>query len=216
MLTHDQVWKAIDRLAHQHNLSISGLAKKSGLDPTAFNKSKRYTPQGKERWPSMESIAKVLEATGVPFEDFAFLLGNLNPLQKEQGQGGMRPIPIIGFAQAGTGGFFSDGGFPVGGGWDYVRFPDVLDDNAYALEVSGDSMEPLYRAGDILVVSPGAEVRKGDRIVAKTFEGEVLAKILNRKTASRIELLSLNPEHPPLSYRLGEIEWIARILWASQ
>ena len=57
MLTHDQVWTALDRLADRAGMSASGLAKKAGLDPTTFNKSKRVTADGRERWPSTESIA---------------------------------------------------------------------------------------------------------------------------------------------------------------
>ena len=59
-------------------------------------------------------------------------------------------------AQAGAGGFFDDGGFPTGGGWDEVAFPEVPDPNAYALEISGESMMPLYRDGDIVIISPNA------------------------------------------------------------
>jgi len=64
MLKHADVWRAIDRLAQKHGMSASGLARRSGLDPTTFNKSKRITKEGKQRWPSTESIAKVLTATG--------------------------------------------------------------------------------------------------------------------------------------------------------
>ncbi len=213
MVTHWQIWKAIDKLAELYSLSVSGLAKQAGLDPTTFNKSKRVLPSGKERWPSMESISKILEATQTSFEDFTTLVTGQAAIGKES-QG--KPIPVIGFAQAGTGGFFGDSGFPVGAGWDHVSFPDVGDDNAYALEVSGDSMEPFYRAGDIIVVSPAAEVRRGDRVVVKTREGEVLAKQLTRKTASRIELHSWNASHPDLVFPLEEIDWMARIVWASQ
>ena len=45
----------------------------AGLDPTTFNKSKRGTANGKLRWPSTESLAKVLAATGASFEEFAAL-----------------------------------------------------------------------------------------------------------------------------------------------
>jgi phage repressor protein C with HTH and peptisase S24 domain len=126
------------------------------------------------------------------------------------------PIPLIGFAQAGAGGFFDDGGFPVGGDWEQIRFPEVKDENAYALEVSGDSMQPLYREGDIIVVSPNSGVRRGDRVVVRTLDGEVLAKVLIRKTANTVELESLNKDHSPLVLPLNRIEWIARIIWASQ
>src|SRR5690606_8708105 len=67
-LTHPQVWNAIDRLAARYGYSASGLAKKSGLDPTSFNKSKRVTPEGRPRWPSTESIAKILHATGASID----------------------------------------------------------------------------------------------------------------------------------------------------
>jgi phage repressor protein C with HTH and peptisase S24 domain len=125
-------------------------------------------------------------------------------------------VPLLGFAQAGVGGFFDDGGFPAGQGWDEVQFPASDHDNIYALEVSGNSMEPLYRDGDVIIVQPGASIRKKDRVVVKTLEGEVMAKELARKTATIVELVSINPDHDDRVIPLKEIEWIARIVWASQ
>lgn len=212
MFNHRQIWTAIDALAERYGFSPSGLAKRAGLDPTTFNRSKRVTAQGRERWPSTESLAKVLEATGASFDELAALVQNAGNDRYEPAN----PVPLIGFAQAGSGGFFDDGGFPVGGGWDQIRFPEVKDDNTYALEVTGESMLPLYREGDILVVSPNSGVRRGDRVVARTLEGEVMAKILVRRTAKTVELASLNPEHANLVLPLERIDWMARIVWASQ
>ncbi|WP_127090585.1 S24 family peptidase [Aquabacter cavernae] len=231
MLTHGQVWGALDRLATQYGLSASGLAKRAGLDPTAFNKSKRITADGRPRWPSTESIAKVLAATGARIEDFTQLLDGLAPPGAVPRGGGMdglpagfaeeprptvRAIPHIGLAQAGKGGYFDDAGFPVGGGWDEILFPAVEDEHAYALEISGDSMQPLYREGDIVIVSPGASVRRGDRVVVKTREGEVLAKELVRKTAKTLDLRSLNAAYEDIQLPLTDVAWIARIVWATQ
>lgn len=78
MLTHVQIWNAIDRLADAHGYSTSGLAKRAGLDPTTFNKSKRFSGEGKERWPSTESVAKVLNVTGTDFVAFAKLASDTN------------------------------------------------------------------------------------------------------------------------------------------
>jgi len=89
-------------------------------------------------------------------------------------------------------------------------------DGAYALQVQGDSMMPVYRDRDVLIVEPGAAVRKGDRVVVKTTSGEVMAKVLARRSARDIELLSINPEHPTRTIAAVEIEWVARIAWASQ
>ena len=207
-LTHTRVWNAIDALARRYSHSASGLAKRAGLDPTSFNKSKRVTGEGRPRWPSTESIAKVLEATGASFEDFTALI-TAEPRVA-------RPIPLIGLTQAGGGGFFDDGGFPVGQGWDQIRFPKVDDENAYALEVTGDSMQPPYRDGDILIVSPNSAPRKGDRIVLRTTDGEVMAKILVRRTAKTVELASFNPANANLVFPVDRIDWMARIVWASQ
>ena len=211
-LTHARVWSAIDALARRYGLSPSGLAKRAGLDSTTFNKSKRVTGEGRQRWPTTESIAKVLSATGASFDDFTALV-----TAEPRGQrGAAQPIPLIGLTQAGGGGFFDDGGFPVGGGWEQIRFPRVDDENAYALEVTGDSMAPLYRDGDVLIVSPNSAPRKGDRVVLRTIDGEVMAKVLVRRTAKTVELASLNPAHPNLVFPLERIDWIARIVWASQ
>jgi len=209
MLTHEQIWNGIDRLARQCGLSRSGLAKAAGLDPTTFNLSKRVSASGdKLRWPSTESLSKALDAAGASFEDFAALA---------EGREDAAPAaPLIGFAQAGDAGFFDDAGFPVGGGWDAIRLPGLKDENAYALEISGDSMEPVYRDGDLIVVSPHSHPRRGDRVVVKTRDGEVMAKQLKRKTDTVLELASFNPDFPDRTFPMADVEWIARIIWASQ
>src|SRR6201993_2082986 len=196
-MKHDDIWRALDTLAAENGLSASGLAKRSGLDPTTFNPSKRRMPDGRARWPSTESVAKVLDATGASLEAFTALVSGARALASN---GSARPtarrIPLIGFAQAGSDGFFDDGGYPVGGGWDEVSLPEVGDPNAYALEVSGDSMVPVVRDGDLIIVSPAAAIRRGARVVVRTTDGQVMAKQLPRRSARRVELRSLNPSHP--------------------
>lgn len=209
MLRHPDVWRALDRLAAENGLSASGLARRSGLDPTAFNKSKRINPQGKPRWPTMESVAKVLAATDATLADFARILGPAG------GKAGRR-YPVIGLAKAGQGGYFDDAGYPVGNGWDEVVGPDIGDNNAYALEITGDSMAPVCRPGDMIIVSPGATVKNGDRVVVRTKKGEVLAKELIRRTTRRVELKSINGRHPDPVVPAKELDWIARIMWVSQ
>ncbi len=208
MLTHEQIWNALDRLATRAGLSPSGLAKRAGLDPTTFNKSKRITPDGRERWPSTESVAKALAATGVTIDSFVQYI--------ENSARAVQAVPLLGFAEAGSGGYFDDGGFPVGKGWDEVGLPSVNDEHAYALEISGDSMKPTYRDGDVIVVSPGAPIRRGDRVVVKTKDGEVMVKELRRRTQKVIELQSLNPAHSDRTLPTSDVEWVARIVWASQ
>src|SRR6187402_2969776 len=208
ILTHGQVWMALDRLAERAGMSPSGLAKRSGLDPTTFNKSKRITADGRERWPSTESVSKALAATNSTIDTFVQLIGD--------GARGLQSMPLLGFAQAGNGGFFDDSGFPSGKGWDETALPSASDEHAYALEISGDSMKPAYRDGDIIVVSPGTPIRRGDRVVVKTTGGEVMVKELKRRTAKTLELASLNPANVDRTLASGDVEWIARVVWVSQ
>lgn len=214
-MRHDDVWRAIDTLAAEHGLSPSGLARKAGLDPTSFNISKRRTADGRTRWPSTESLAKVLAATGASLSDFTALVTGARALPDRSAKGRSK-IPLIGLAQAGSSGFFDDGGYPAGAGWDEVELPSTADMNAYALAIAGESMEPVYRDGDAIIVSPAAPVRVGDRVVARSAEGAVMAKLLTKRTSSRIELSSLNPEFPVLVFPAAEILWLHRIIWASQ
>lgn len=213
---HDKVWAAIDALAAKYSLSTSGLAKRAGLDSTAFNKSKRQSAGGRPRWPSMESIIKIVDATNSQLSDFVALVEPRNRQSIDTLPVSAPTVPLVGFAQAGAGGFFDDAGFPAGQGWDLVEIPSGSKEGTYALSVQGDSMMPLYRNGDVLVVDPEVTVRKGDRVVVKSGSGEIMAKILHRRTSKQIELSSLNPDHPNRTFETHEVEWLARIIWASQ
>ncbi len=208
ILTHGQIWNALDRLAERAGLSASGLAKKSGLDPTTFNKSKRVTADGRERWPSTESVAKALAAANSSIDSFVQLIGDGAP--------NVRTVPLLAFAQLGAGSHFDDDGFPAGKGWDQMRLPAVDDEHAYALEISGDQMRPVYRDGDVIVVSPATAIRRGDRVVVRTADGEVMVRELKRRTAKTLELQSLVPSQPDRSLAAADVAWIARIVWVSQ
>ncbi len=211
MFSHKQVWGAIDTIAERYGFSASGLARKAGLDPTSFNPSKRTSADGRPRWPTLESLSRVLEASGASVDEFTELLAGRRGEKPR-----LRTLPLLGLAQAGQGGFFDDSGFPAGAGWEAVEVPGVTDATAYALEITGESMLPLYREGDRIIVSPEATVRKGDRVVVKTTDGQVMAKIMQRQTARTVELASLNPEHPTKVIDLRDVDWMARIIWASQ
>src|SRR5947209_475419 len=209
MLTHSDIWNAVDRLAARAGLSASGLAKKAGLDPTTFNKSKRITPEGRPRWPSTESIAKSLQATGLSVDIFVSLIS-------DRGGAAAQPIPMIGLGEAAAAGYFDERGFPTAKGWDEIAFPAVNDEHVYALEVAGSALEPVYRDGTVLVVSPAATVRRGDRVIVKMRDGEVTAKEMRRRTAKSVELRALGAQPAERTLAVDDVLWIARIMWASQ
>jgi phage repressor protein C with HTH and peptisase S24 domain len=209
MLTHAQIWTALDRLAARAGLSPSGLARKAGLDPTTFNRSKRMTPEGRSRWPSTESLAKSLGATGTSMETFVQLID-------EPARSSSHGVPMIEFAQAATDSHFDDSGHPAGNGWDELAFPAIADDGAYALRIVGDSMAPIYRDGSVIVVSPAATVRKDDRVVVMTKDGHIMVKELKQQTPKVVELRALAKAQKDETLQARDVLWMARIVWASQ
>ena len=94
--------------------------------------------------------------------------------------------------------------------------PRVAPDQDDVAGLDGDVRTGAYRDGDVIVVSPGTPIRRGDRVVVKTSGGEVVVKELKRRTAKTLELASLNPSHVDRTLAAGDVEWIARIVWASQ
>jgi phage repressor protein C with HTH and peptisase S24 domain len=143
LLTHEQIWSALDRLAARASLSPSGLARRAGLDPTTFNKSKRVTPEGRERWPSTESIAKALAAADASIATFVELMGD----------GARRDT------------------------------------------------------------SPA--IRRGNRVVVKTSDGEIIIGELKRRTAKVLELTDASAAGERM-FATSDVEWIARIVWVRQ
>jgi phage repressor protein C with HTH and peptisase S24 domain len=209
-LSHSQLWSAIDGLARREGLTASGLAKRAGLDATSFNPSKRFGPgtPPRPRWPSTESLTRILQATGVSLGDFATLARDATE----------RPmtVPLLGMAQAGSDGFFDDAGLPTGEGWDETELPRPTE-TMLSLRIAGDSMAPLYRAGDRIVVDRAAsDVRKGDRVVLRTTGGETIAKEIAALSARSVTLASINPAYPPRIVPRRDIVWMGRIVWVSQ
>jgi len=210
MLRHEDIWRAVDLLGAKYGMSASGLARRAGLDPTTFNKSKRLSKDGKRRWPSTESIAKILEATGASLAEFVSLIG-----QENAGVLAQR-LPVTGYNRAGSGDFFNPSGHPVGDGWDEMLAPHVTDPNAYGLEIGGDGLEPVFRDGDVLIVSPAASIRRGDRVVVRTGQGDIAAKQLLRRSALKIEFKPVNRPEMDLCLEADELAWMSRIIWVSQ
>jgi len=211
MLSHDRIWAAIDALAERYGMTASGLARRSGLDPTSFNRSKRTSPEGRDRWPSTESIAKILRATGASAEDFLRLVEPSGPVRRSM-------VPLIGMADARSTELFTDDGLPTGGdGWEEIDFPDLgTSEQVFALEVTGDALAPLYRDGDVLILSPTAPIRKGDRVVVRLRNGEITAGELKRRLVKSLEIHPLARAGEERTIPMEDVHWTARVMWAGQ
>lgn len=209
-IKNEDIWRGIDRLADFSGQSVSGMARKAGLDPTTFNPSKRLGPDGKQRWPTTESIAKILDATEVSIGQFASLMF-------EQPTGAVSfPLQTIGAAEASGEFMFDEDGFPMGTDWGSRAFPNLPDAQAFGIEIEDDNLAPIIRAGDLIVAAPGVSIRRGDRVLVKMRHGgPLLIRALIRQTAHRAEFASLVAA-PTEEVMSAEIEWMSRIVWISQ
>jgi phage repressor protein C with HTH and peptisase S24 domain len=218
MLSHENVWSAIDRLARRNGLTPSGLARRAGLDPTTFNPSKRTAADGRPRWPSMESIAKILGATRSDLGEFVALIDG--PQDRAAADRFELPptLPPLGLAQVDGDGFFHesvlssviDSAAPPSVGTGAPPAGDT------ALRIEGDAMLPFYREGDVVVISPRRAIGRGDRVILRLVSGILLARVFTRRTRSRVELAPLAGNAAPERIGVSEIAWMARIVWASQ
>lgn len=129
----------------------------------------------------------------------------------------MRDVPIIGHVIANPveDGYFDDMGFPPGGGEGNVPWA-TRDRHAYAVRVKGDSMQPRFRAGEIVIVEPGAAVVPGDDVVVRAVSGRKMVKRLLFQRGNELTLGSVNDRHPPLTISLEEIESIHHIAGSVQ
>ncbi|MBM6592938.1 S24 family peptidase [Microvirga pudoricolor] len=206
MLSHDRVWAAIDALASRYGMTASGLARKAGLDATSFNKSKRTSPEGRDRWPSTESISKILQATGASLEDFLRLV---DPASAS----GAPSIPMTSTERAGNVTLPQPGQPPAGPDWQTFSFPNLGSEQAFALEVRGGDLAPLYRDGNVLIVSPAASPGRGDRVVIRRTGGGLLAGEFVRRSAESVDVTA-SPGADEQAVPAGDIAWIARVMWA--
>ena len=207
-MKYETVWSAVDNLAESLGLTVSGLAKKSGLDSTTFNKSKRIRPDGNKRWPSLDSINKVLEYCNITFEEF-YNYGN-----NYDGHSNVQTIPFARLSNCLIS-IMPDGNAPDTSQWEKMAFP-IRMNGAYALEVDTTEYDPTYKKGTTILVQKNSKIRHGDRIAIFMNDGnKILAEFAFRKSQT-IELHSLANHSDILSVKIDDIAFINRIAWASQ
>ena len=206
-MKYENVWDAVDKLAQKHGLSPSGLAKLAGLDATTFNKSKRIRPDGKKRWPSLDSINRLLEIFNITFEQFYALSAGTE--EKENGS-----IPFIKLSELNAQNFPVD--FKIAAqNWSKVLFPDFKE-TLYAIEVDNETYFPLYRFGTMLIVSENSDIRKGDRVVIYLNDGSILLREFVRRTPSKLIVADINHPEAEETIAIADVNLINRIVWVSQ
>ena len=120
-------------------------------------------------------------------------------------------VPVINDVAAGYPVDFDDKGYPPGGADDYVRCPDLHDPNAFAVRVVGDSMEPKYQQGDIIVFSPAVEVRSSDDCFVRMADPhETTFKQVFFEDNDQIRLQPRNHKYSPMILHREKINGLWR------
>jgi len=202
MFDHAEIWAGLDRLAASAGLTPSGLARTAGLDPTSFNPSKRLKANGRPRWPSTESLAKALTATGTSLTEFARLMHDLP-----------RQLPMLDFSRAGAGSHFCERGFPVGESWNELPLEPPLGDGHFGLRMDRADHAPLLRPGDVIVAAPTAPLGKGDRVLLRRRDGRLHLGWLKHRSPDRLVLGPLAGQEAEHIFEPGKVGWLARINW---
>jgi phage repressor protein C with HTH and peptisase S24 domain len=127
-----------------------------------------------------------------------------------------RALPIIVLERMGEGECFGADGQPKGEAWGRMSFGSINDRGAFAIEISGRDLDPIYRDGDVVVVSPNAEIRRGDRVVLQGGDGSVRIRRVGRQDADGMLLEPVNGAGSGEFIAAADTRWVARILWASQ
>ncbi len=202
MFTHDDIWRAIDRLAEEKGFSASGLARQAGLDPTAFNRSKRTSPNGKPRWPSTESLSKILAITECSTGEF---LRILDPEAKTAAAS----VPLLPYTAVRAGRLKAE---------KTERFSIAVaaGANAFALRIEDDRLRPLFRSGATLVADIDAKIATDDRVLLFSKKEGLKGGILHSTQKRTISVLLPEQDFREVAFPDSDVEWIARILWASQ
>ncbi len=124
-----------------------------------------------------------------------------------------RLVPIINKVTAGYPTDFNDLDYPVGIADDYVRCPDLHDPNAFAVRVVGDSMEPRFHEGDIVIFSPSLDVRNGDDCFIRfTMPHETTFKRVFFEKESKIRLQPRNERYSPTVVEGNRVDGIYRAI----
>lgn len=114
-------------------------------------------------------------------------------------------VPVINEVTAGYPRDFTDLGYPPSVADEYVRCPDVSDEQAFAARVVGDSMMPAYVEGDIVVFSPNTPADNGDDCFVRFQDGETTFKRVYQDGPDAVRLQPLNSRYPAETFDRHEI-----------
>ena len=203
MFSHNDIWIAIDRLADSRGFSPSGLARQAGLDPTAFNKSKRVSPTGKPRWPSTESLAKILTVTNCTMADLLVLMDSTPGTISNY-------VPFVTYAALLKGRIVPPANPEI-----YPVHTETGPD-AFAVQLGDSAFHPLFREGAVIVAEPISKPSAGDRILLFSREDGLKGGIVESVQKRVWSVMLPDDNFSTGKFQDDSVDWVARILWSTQ
>ena len=185
-------------------LTAQELARLSGVSQghiTLIEKGKRI--------PSFPIVIKLVQALEVNWESFLQETGNMKTNIEPAHTGVRRPVPLISWVKAGNWTEVHD--IPeLGGAEEWVE-SDIQGPNVFALRVVGDSMEPEFKEGEIIIINPNLQVIPNDYVIVKNRSEEASLKQLKRY-GNRWIFHPLNPKYEDLELKRGEFRIVGKVV----
>lgn len=190
--------------------------KRKGLGLTAKELARRarvsdghiiYIEKGQRR-PTFEKLMGILDALGVEIVDFLEKTGYAEPNVEPVRIARLLRVPVISWVIAGRWKEVCDA-FEPGDADEWIE-TDVRGKNVFALRVVGDSMEPEFKEGDVIIVNPGVEAAPGDFVVVKSNEEATFKQL--KKFGPRWVLHPLNPKYADLEVKRDGFKIIGKVV----
>nr|WP_321981730.1 hypothetical protein [uncultured Cohaesibacter sp.] len=239
MLSHKRLWQAIDALAAREGVSTTSLARMAGLDASIFNRSKRFQPNGRPRWPSTESIARILDATQVSVETFFVeLLGERQCVvwsyQDILDQTLAADIPSLDHTVPSSSRSGSDDSDHIGliGSFDSPspQQGEKLEtaspkgalspaERVFLFRIEEDRLTPFYKEGTSLLLGLYCPITEGDRVVffcRDDHERGIIVGDISADHDGAFYLVPLDQAQAALPVTDDNKLRLVKILWASQ
>ena len=192
----------------EHNLSMDAFSEKSGISKSYISllEKNKHQKSGKPISPSVQSIKQVADAIGMDFDVlFSNIDGNVSLVKNEepvlQPEKRAVTINVLGRVAA---------GIPLEAIEDIIDTEEISEEMAktgefFGLQINGDSMEPKFSKGDVVIVRKQDDAESGDIVIAMVNGDDATCKRL-KKYQEGIALISTNPAYDPMYFSNKEIE----------
>lgn len=192
----------------EHDLSMDAFSEKSGISKSYISllEKNKHPKSGKPISPSVQSIKQVADAIGMDFDVlFSNIDGNVSLVKNEalvlQQEKRAVTINVLGRVAA---------GIPLEAIEDIIDTEEISEEMAktgefFGLQINGDSMEPKFSKGDVVIVRKQNDAESGDIVIAMVNGDDATCKRL-KKYQDGIALISTNPTYDPMYFSNKEIE----------